>query len=310
MNQADVSRPGSVLRAERESLGVSVREVAETLNLSITMVNAIEADDLDSLPGAVFARGYVRAYARLLELDPDPLLRHYPQAEGPLPDTDTPTEAPIWEWIRRRPLLVLGGAGGLLVSLLVVVVALLWPGAEDESVELAGARAPASGSAMTDTVERRFDDQAALTADAGLAERRAQEPVAPAPQSAAAPAADPAALPAETAQDLEATIDAAAPAVAEAADEAGAAVQRLTASGDDRLTFRFRDDCWLEVRRSDGESLYSDLSRAGSQLELVGEGPFRILLGYAPGVRLTFNGEPVPLAPHTRNNVATLVLGQ
>lgn len=300
VNQADVSRPGSVLHAERESLGVSVREVAETLNLSITMVNAIEADDLDSLPGAVFARGYVRAYARLLELDPEPLLRHYPQAEGPLPDTDTPTEAPIWEWIRRRPLLVLGGAGGLLVSLLVVMIALLWPGAEDESVELAGGRVPAGEAAMTDAVERRFDDQAGLTADAGSADRRVQEPAA--------------ALPAASAESLGATIDGAVPAsadaAAEAVDEAGAAVQRLTAGGDDRLTFSFRDDCWLEVRRSDGESLYSDLSRAGSQLELIGEGPFRILLGYAPGVRLTFNGEPVPLAPHTRNNVATLVLGQ
>jgi cytoskeleton protein RodZ len=89
-----------------------------------------------------------------------------------------------------------------------------------------------------------------------------------------------------------------------------AARRRLTPSGDDRLAFSFTEDCWVEVQSASGERLYSDLSRAGSELDLVGDGPFRILLGYAPGAELSFNGEPVPLGPHTRNNVATLVLGQ
>lgn len=317
MNQADVSRPGSVLRAERESLGVSVREVAETLNLSITMVKAIEADDLDSLPGAVFARGYIRAYARLLELDPEPLLRQCPRAEDPLPDSETPSEAPIWEWIRRRPALVLGGAGGVLVSLLVIVVALLWPGPDDGSVGLAAGGAPAaddrdvSGASgqwpaeARSGAERPFDERTGQPAAAGLAEPDYQDSaVPPAAESAADPA--PVAADADTQTPSEDGPAADVPALAQADTD----VQRLTAAGEDRLTFRFREDCWLEVRRGDGESLYSDLNRAGSQLELVGEGPFRILLGYAPGVRLAFNGEPVPLAPHTRNNVATLVLGQ
>ena len=93
-----------------------------------------------------------------------------------------------------------------------------------------------------------------------------------------------------------------------AADDGGA--RRITASGQDRLAFTFSDDCWVEVRDTAGRTLYSDLNRADSALTLVGQGPFRILLGYAPGVQLRFNGEAVPLAPHTRDNVATLVLGQ
>src|SRR5690606_20039825 len=86
--------------------------------------------------------------------------------------------------------------------------------------------------------------------------------------------------------------------------------RRITERGDDRLAFTFTEDCWVEVRSATGAPLYSELSRGGSELVLVGEGPFRILLGYAPGVELTFNGEPLPLAPHTRDNVANLVLGQ
>ena len=66
----------------------------------------------------------------------------------------------------------------------------------------------------------------------------------------------------------------------------------------------------MEVKTMEGVNLYSDLNRAGRSLELVGDGPFRVLIGYAPGVTLHFNDEPVPLTSHTRNNVASLVVGQ
>jgi cytoskeleton protein RodZ len=87
-------------------------------------------------------------------------------------------------------------------------------------------------------------------------------------------------------------------------------LRRITPTGGDRLEFRFTEDCWVEIKSATGASLYSDLSRSGGSLELVGQAPFRILLGYAPGVSMSFNAEAVALAPHTRNNVANLVLGQ
>jgi cytoskeleton protein RodZ len=323
VNQPEASRPGSILRAERETLGVSLREVAETLNLSMSVVRAIEADDLDKLPGAVFARGYLRAYARLLELDPEPLLRCYPRYEEPAVQADAPSEAPIWEWIRRRPALVLGSAGGLLVVVLVVLISLLWPGADSEDGAVATRSPDAAESVLLAPTEAYNDARPGgyvpsqeASGTASSAADRAAVPDArtntPAPGGSAA--ADESAAD-ESAADESAVAESA---VAEStAYGEGAAAQlqtggalRITRTGDDQLSFRFNEDCWLEVRSATGASLYSDLNRSGSQLELVGEGPFRILLGYAPGARLTFNGEPVPLAPHTRNNVATLVLGQ
>ena len=74
--------------------------------------------------------------------------------------------------------------------------------------------------------------------------------------------------------------------------------------------FAFTDDCWVEIKDAQGSSIYSDLSKSGDALELVGRPPFHILLGNAPAVTLAFNGERVALSPHTRNNVGTLVLGQ
>ena len=103
------------------------------------------------------------------------------------------------------------------------------------------------------------------------------------------------------------TETAATPAPAPAASPAGA---RRLGEGEDRLTVTFVEDCWLEIRTPEGGNLFADLGRAGQVRQFVGDGPFRVLLGYAPGARLQFNEEEVPLAPHTRNNVASLVVGQ
>ncbi len=296
--------PGAVLRAEREELGVTVREVAETLNLSMSTIEAIESDDLERLPGAVFTRGYVRAYARLLELDPRPLLEHYPKAPDQV-SADAAAEPPVWEWIRRRPEVVLGGAGAVLVVLLIVVAVAVWPEGEAPAPEDAGAavgvgqpEVPAGTLPAPDSSE---EAAVAETRSVGESESPAQIPAA----EGAAP------LPAEARSGQGRPADVLPGPVGYAVAAAPSGGQRrITAGGEDLLSFGFSDDCWVEVKSADGRRLYSDLSRAGAELELVGQGPFRILLGYAPGVRLTFNGEPVPLAPHTRDNVATLVLGQ
>jgi cytoskeleton protein RodZ len=55
--------------------------------------------------------------------------------------------------------------------------------------------------------------------------------------------------------------------------------------------------------------LYADLGRTGQTRRYIGAGPFRIKLGYSPGVRLMFNGGDVDLQPFTRRDVANLTVG-
>jgi cytoskeleton protein RodZ len=71
--------PGADLKAAREGLQVSIREVADALNLPARVIEALETDDYDRLPPTVFTRGYLRSYARLLELPSDELLARYPE---------------------------------------------------------------------------------------------------------------------------------------------------------------------------------------------------------------------------------------
>lgn len=67
--------PGAFLREAREARKLTVFEVAQSLKFSPRQIEALEADDYDALPpGPTFRRGFVRGYAKLLKLDPIPLL--------------------------------------------------------------------------------------------------------------------------------------------------------------------------------------------------------------------------------------------
>ena len=91
---------------------------------------------------------------------------------------------------------------------------------------------------------------------------------------------------------------------------AEAGVRRVTPVGSDRISVRFAQDCWFEVKDLEGKQLFATLGKPGDALELVGAGPFQLVLGYAFGAELTFNSESIDLVPYIRNDVASLVVGR
>jgi cytoskeleton protein RodZ len=87
------------------------------------------------------------------------------------------------------------------------------------------------------------------------------------------------------------------------------ALPRLTEFGDNTITLSFSADCWFEIRNESGDLLYADLGRDTQTRRYVGDGPFRIKLGFSPGVTLMFNDGVVDLAPYTRRGVANVIVG-
>jgi cytoskeleton protein RodZ len=290
--------PGRILAQTREELGITQREVSDALNLAVSTVAAIEAGDQSRLPPYVFTRGYVRAYAKLLELDPEPLVaalaneppEHKGTASGTVGEEGgatspyLPPGLDLHHLLKPRNLAVIGGV----VLILVVLVAVLMGGDEavDSHADTADATPPVEQPPQTGADDVSETD--GFPAESAQPERDdALETVVIEEMMAPAVVADPASLPQR--------------------DETA---QRLTATGDNRLSLSFTEDCWVEIKDAADKTLFGDLGRAGQEIEFVGAGPFRVLLGYAPGVTLKFDGEPIALAPHTRNNVASLVLGQ
>jgi cytoskeletal protein RodZ len=114
---------GAALRDAREQRGLTVPDVARSINLRETVVTAIEHDDFTLCGGDVYARGHLRAYARLLGLDPGPLVRAYDQRTGAPPegarvalltDVAVPLERgrPNWTLLVGAALVVLVGLLG------------------------------------------------------------------------------------------------------------------------------------------------------------------------------------------------------
>lgn len=67
--------PGASLRNAREAAGLSAKEVADSLNLLVSNVEAIEANNYAHMNADIFVRGYIKSYARFLDLNVDELLR-------------------------------------------------------------------------------------------------------------------------------------------------------------------------------------------------------------------------------------------
>jgi cytoskeletal protein RodZ len=91
---------GEALKHERESRNISLREIAETTKINIRYLEALEAERFTALPGGIFNRGFVRAYANYIGIDSDATLRDYNEAmsasgmesnEGALPHPDRVT---------------------------------------------------------------------------------------------------------------------------------------------------------------------------------------------------------------------------
>lgn len=84
---------GALLGAAREASGLSVDAVAQQLKLAPRQVRALEAGDFGRLPGRTFVRGFIRNYARLMNLDPEQVLKALP-AGAATPALEAPTLQP------------------------------------------------------------------------------------------------------------------------------------------------------------------------------------------------------------------------
>ena len=69
--------PGQVFVQAREALAITQAETADVLNLSVSVIRAIENNDDSALPERVYVNGYIRSYAKLLGLAAEPLIQSW-----------------------------------------------------------------------------------------------------------------------------------------------------------------------------------------------------------------------------------------
>lgn len=260
---------GPQLRAAREARNMSLGDAAQSLKLGPRQVQALEAEDWESLPGNTMIRGFVRNYARLLHLDADALMRSLDAAQLQQKaqlEVSAGTAASLPQAAGRRVerrdyLAVLGGLLLLGLALLAYffVPADLWR------------------SQLTSLVE---DGKSASMIGAGT------------PSSAGEPA--PAAGGSVTVLTPQASL---------LADPSVTAP--LPGNG---LRLSFAEPAWVEIRDARGQILLSELSPAGSVREIDGQPPFALVVGNSTHVTVQYRGRVIDLAPHSKAEVARLTV--
>lgn len=78
---------------------------------------------------------------------------------------------------------------------------------------------------------------------------------------------------------------------------------------DDGLRLRFREEAWVEVTQGDGRVVFSQLNAAGTERQIEGKPPLRLVIGNASGVEVEYKGKRIDLKPATSGeNVARVTL--
>lgn len=102
---------GASLREERERRGVSLRQIAASTKISVSLLEALERNQVSRLPGGVFTRAFVRSYAAQVGLDPDrtvqDFLESFPDVQRPetTSSIDGEAVAPVRGWTGWRMIL-------------------------------------------------------------------------------------------------------------------------------------------------------------------------------------------------------------
>jgi cytoskeleton protein RodZ len=274
---ADDESFGRALAAARKGRGLSQGDVAAQLRLQLRQVKAIEADDLSALPEGPFVRGFVRNYAKIVDLPAEPLLAMLNARLKPAEPlrADTAASAGPVQMAMREQFSRLAVIGGAVAALLLFAALGWWSVRKDERAAVpTTAAAAASQNAPVDPTE------SAQTTPSQASPPRTGEAAAASAEAADAPAIAPATAAPET-----------------------------TTTTDAALRFNFRDRSWVEVRQADGTVLMSRNNEAGTTATVEGAPPYTVVVGNASQVDIEYRGKPVDLAGATsRDDVARLRL--
>lgn len=317
---------GAVLAATRNAKSLSLQDVSDTLRLSVKQISALENDDFSALPQPMVTRGFIRNYARLLELDAQALLDSYRLR---VPDNTTTslnvqTSIPHVQLVKQnRPWLKY-------VLALLLLVLVVWyyqaeqavspsatPAAVSEvvsAVALPEAALPSTepeadvvGSSAGELAVNPVASDKASSLQAKAVQPTAIQSVATVESVASSvmqkdkPTLIPA--PANVGLQLRPSSDMTIPSEVKLSE-----VKQATTIGRALLTLSATDKAWVQVKDKAGAVLYEKMLAANSNDSLEAQPPLYLWLGNAKATSLSYMGKSVDVSSKTINNTARLTL--
>ena len=283
---------GALLTRAREKLSLSQKDIASRLNLREEIIAALDNNDFDKLPAPTYVRGYIRSYARAINLNADSLINLYEGvAEAPpeiLPDVKPVVQASS----RDKPV----KAMTYLVTLtLVILIIAWWQGQHIVSTDFftintktsSGGKYP-GGFTYTydvvnhpDTIEVSKIDK---LDDSGLKDMKIV--------------------------DLAKTSESEPDDILSIEDSLNLNEQTNlnNLANSDTLKMELTAESWVEVYDILGKKLYRGLAKPGEKISIIGTAPLSVKLGNARAVSVNFNGNAFDTSTYTKAGVARFIL--
>jgi cytoskeleton protein RodZ len=259
---------GDELKSAREAQGISIEQAAERLRLMNRQIAAMESDNFTALGQPVFARGFVRNYARMLGLDAEALVARLDKSGIPLSikAENLPLEEPgsllTSPWF-------LGGVAVLVILIAVPVGLYIWLNSGEE-LRPAGQAAEPPQSAMPVATQPPPLPMVAPMQPGNAVNPGAAEPVPPKDAITLKPIP-----PAQPEQSQNPPV-----------------MQSI-------IKLDFDEDARVDISEANsGKVLMQREGKAGSSVTLTGTPPFSFEIDNAAHVTMTYNGRPLDLTPY------------
>jgi cytoskeleton protein RodZ len=283
---------GAYLKDARERAGIPLRTIATTTKISMQSLEALERNDVSRLPGGIFLRAFVRAYALEVGLDQEDAVR---RLVGRFPDAAAVEELTVREPVQERNVLGDDAAASRLWRVvgwtLPLILIVVWFSFGGRVAWLRDRLRPPATKAMLQAEQvPPGPETPVLTAPAPDAATAG----APAPDAAvsSAGAADASVPPVQTGPTAQPPV--ATPPAAPASPAGPRPSETITApatEGRFTMTLAPRGRCWVTVR-SNGNIVFSGTMRSGDRQNLVLGGSVSLTVGDAAAMAVELDGKP------------------
>ncbi|MEZ8620514.1 cytoskeleton protein RodZ [Vibrio splendidus] len=291
---------GTLLKNKRESLGLTQKQISDRLKLRVTLILQIEENQFESDQVATFMRGYIRSYAKYVNLDEKVVLNalhHSGDAQHQEQEMLSFSRKTKTEKHNSRIMLLTWSIFAVIVG-----ISSLWWWQNQQQDTLSQSLANTESSEEL-VVEESLDPE--LTS-LEVIEAKQNTETSPVTENSDELTEVSSAEDSVTLDPVEVLEEA-----PEAADVASVTAEPETVAPEavvNELVMQFSADCWIQVKDASGKTLSTGIKKAGQTLNLSGTAPYKVILGAPEGVSMTFASEPVDLSGYTSGKVARITL--
>ena len=288
---------GEKLKLEREKRKITLEQIASSTKIGARMLQALEEDRFNQLPGGIFNKGFVRAYSRFVGLDEDQTVAEYLEASGDAPPVSTEIAVredgarENAENLRRLEASADSPARhlpwGLFAALLLVIALALSLWSHRRREEARQSVRPASTTAATQLSGGSGESGAAGSPRAGSPGAGSPGPGSPGPGSPG-PGLKPAPTPAGASSGKASSVAPKTP--PDLAPKNLLAASPAATPGEFTVLIEAREESWISIN-ADGKTVPSELLAAGEQRSIRGRKEITVKAGNSGGVDFRFNGK-------------------